>query len=299
MTAAEAAARRAAARLVGAVDGAVLLRGGPAPVLRVPGHGILRTSPAGPDGLAAAARVAAAATSLAAAGAPVVVPRSAPIAAEGLVAVLWEEVADDGPRDRLAAGLGVALGRLHLAGADLLHRGAVDLPDWDPAASLESRLAALDDGRPPPWADELRHLLAAVTPLRGTDRTVLHTDAHAGNACLSRDGDVTLIDLDGLSVGPALYDLAPFAVTERRLGARTDRFAAVRAAYDRETARRGRAPLSGTPPDRDAELEQSIAVREILAVAWVAGRGEEGRREAERRLADVRGGRPGRWRPVV
>jgi hypothetical protein len=293
----ELAARRVARGLLGADEGVTVLRGGAAPVLRLPGHGVLRAVPAGPGVEAAARRVAAAATTLAGAGAPVVAPRSEPVLAEGLVVTLWEDADDGGAPDELGAAVGEALRRLHLVGDALLRRGAVDLPAFDPAGVLERHLAAAGDALDATSADELRGRLRGLLPLPADRWTVLHTDAHAGNACLDPGGRVTFVDLDGLALGPAVYDLAALEVTERRLVGHVGRFAAAVEAYTR--AGTDGEPTDGVRGLDDDALRRCVAVRELLSIAWVAGVGRAGPAEARRRLSDIRGGRPTRWGRVL
>jgi hypothetical protein len=293
----ELAARRVARRLLGSDEGVIVLRGGAAPVLRLSGRGVLRAVPAEPGVEAAARRVATAATTLAGVGAPLVAPLSGPVVAEGLVVTLWEDADDGGAPDELGPALGQALRRLHDVGDALLRRGAVDLPEFDPADVLERHLTAAGDGLDVASAGELRARLRALLPLPAGRRTVLHTDAHAGNACLDQGGRVTFVDLDGLALGPGVYDLAALEVTERRLVGDVGRFQAAVEAYTQADADRALADV--VPGLDDAALRRCVAVRELLSIAWVAGVGQAGPAEARRRLADVRAGRPARWGRVL
>jgi Ser/Thr protein kinase RdoA (MazF antagonist) len=190
------------------------------------------------------------------------VPVARPLAAVGDVS-LWEDL-PAGPPD--FAAMGRTLRLLHERGRDV-----PALAPFDPGAWLEERVARA----PADVAAALRLRLPALPP----GETLLHTDAHAGNfRCAG--GVATLIDLEQLATGPALYDLTPVEVTERRFRGDRAAFAELCAAY-------------GADPE-DPALPLLIAIRETLAVAFVCGLGQFA--PARRRLAEL-DSPTARWQP--
>ena len=126
---------------------------------------------------------------------------------------------------------------------------------------------------------ELEARAAALAPALAGPATLLHTDAHRGNF-RAGGGRAVLVDLESLAVGPALYDLAPLEVTERRFRGDVPSWRAF-------------AVGAGADPD-DPRLGPLIALREVIAVGFVLGLGH--RDVARARLADL--DRPGaRWTP--
>ncbi len=231
--------------------------GGPLELLRAAGGTIFRHA----DGIVRVGGDPAMpgwAAALAAAGVPV----ARPLAAAGDVS-LWEDLPAGEPD---FAAMGRTLRLLHERGTPVL-----ELPPFDPPAWLEARLG----GAPADLAAALRDRL----PPMPTGVTLLHTDAHAGNfRCAG--GVATLIDLEQLATGPALYDLTPVEVTERRFRGDRAAFAELCEAY-------------GATPD-DAAFDGLIAIRETLAVGFVCGLGEFA--VARRRLAQL-ADHQARWQP--
>lgn len=215
---------------------------GPLVLLRASGGAVYRS----PAGIVRVARGGAGlvelAYDLAAAGAPIAAPVEGPVEHDGWVVSLWEEAPADGSFD--PAAMGRALAEFHRAGAAFLDRA----PAWDPLAWLESR--GIDGG-----IYQRAERLAGA--LQGPP-VLLHTDAHAGNFRVAA-GRALLVDLEQVAVGPALYDLAALEVTERRFHGDRDRFRAFATAF-------------GADPD-DPRLPSLIALREVLAVGFVAGLG--------------------------
>lgn len=83
-----------------------------------------------------------------------------------------------------------------------LHRASLpNLPAFDPFLRIRPR-AALATALP---ADDI---LSEPVP---DGHTTLHGDLHVGQFIQSRDGDVWIVDLDDLAVGPPEADLANFA----------------------------------------------------------------------------------------
>lgn len=212
----------------------VLLRASGGAVYRSPA-GIVRIERGGGD-------LVELAYDLAAAGAPIAAPVEGPIEHDGWVVSLWEEAPSDGSFD--PAAMGRALAGFHRAGAAFLDRA----PPWDPLSWLSER--GIDGGI-------YQRAERLVDALQGPP-VLLHTDAHAGNFRVAA-GRAVLVDLEQVAVGPALYDLAAFEVTERRFRGDGAGFRAFATAV-------------GADPD-DARLPRLIALREVLAVGFVAGLG--------------------------
>jgi aminoglycoside phosphotransferase (APT) family kinase protein len=248
---------------------------GPLELLRASGgavyraaEGIVRVAVGGAEQV----RVAAA---LHAAGAPVPALLAAPVAWDGKVVTLWEDVPDDAGAE--PALLGAALARFHAVGGALLAAHAISVPPWEPLGWLDRWLAraTVDAG----LRRELETRAAALAPALEGDTTLLHTDAHRGNF-RARGDRAVLVDLESLAIGPALYDLVPMEVTERRFRGAGEYWRAF-------------AIGAGADPD-DPRLAPLVALREVLAVGFVLGLGH--REVARARLADL--DRPhARWTP--
>ena len=95
-----------------------------------------------------------------------------------------------------------------------VHESAIPsgLPRLTVADRFEARLGSLPEGVPSDVKAELWRRAAEAEDLfeelREGPQVLLHGDAHEGN-CVRVGGQVRLIDLDGLSVGPREYDLLP------------------------------------------------------------------------------------------
>lgn len=162
------------------------------------------------------------------------------------------------------ADLGIAgacLASMHGAGRQLLDAGTIDLPRFDPqtiATGWLDRSFAVFTG------EQQTHLLDSIAehwPSVTGRETVIHADAHALNWAPVRPDWWMLLDSEFLSIGPAVYDLAPLEVTERRLHWTSPRFPSFLAGYEEH----------GDRIDRDA-LTAAVRVRELLAVAWLGAR---------------------------
>ena len=260
--------------------GAVVLRAADAVTVDL-GDG--RVARVVPDDAAAAARVIAVLPLL---EAHVLQPLDAPVVVDGALVVAYPRVAP-GLDDRRDLGMGGAcLAGLHRVGARLVADG-VDLPPFDPVA-IATR-----------WLDRAGHVLAAHQRAALLDvmagawpdvtgpATVLHGDAHPANWWVEADDWWVLIDPEFMAIGPAVYDLAPLEVVERRLGLGPSRFPSFLAGYESQAG----------PVDR-AALAAAIRVRELLAVAWLAARadGDSARAlQVRARLDDAVGQRGGSW----
>jgi hypothetical protein len=251
-----------------------LLRASGGAVFRAAGVGVVRVGP--PDELPALL----AARRLVALGAPLAPLLREPRLERGFAVAVLADVPDTGVRDEAAfAALGRALARLHAVAAPVV--GDLGLADFDPPAwvarwlrdaAVPADLRAAIDAR---VAD-----LAAVYAGTGR-RTVLHTDAHAGNVRIGTDGEATLVDVAALATGPGLYDLAAVEVTERRFHGDRAPFRALATAY-------------GADPD-DPRLRALCALRETLAVGFAARSDPV---VAARRLDDAIAGNDARWTAI-
>ena len=216
---------------------------GPLDLLRASDGGAVYRSPAGIVRVArSGADLVELAYDLAAAGAPIAAPVAGPVAHAGWVVSVWTDAPDDGSRDPVA--MGRALAAFQAAGAPFVTRA----PRWDPLAWLDARGVV----------GPIRERAAGLAGALDGPPVLLHTDAHAGNFRVA-DGRAVLVDLEQMAVGPALYDLAALEVTERRFRGDRDIFRAFATAF-------------GADPD-DPRLPPLIALREALAVGFVAGIG--------------------------
>lgn len=210
-----------------------------------------------------------------------------PVERDGALVVAYPRVTPglEGLAD-LAPG-GASLAAHHAQGRLLLREGALDLPAFDPLR-LAGRWLARAPGVLDP--DARSALLGAVDErwaLVAGEPTVLHADAHPANWFADEAGPWLMIDPEYLSIGPAVYDLAPLEVVERRLGAGPSRFGSFRAGYE-----------GAAGPVDDAALGAAIRVRELLSVAWLAARAADAATadHVRARLGDALAGRPGSWR---
>ncbi len=259
-----------------------LLRAAEGATFRAAGLGIVKVQLLARRPLAEARREAVAVRALAACGAPLAAPLDDPVAIEDVVVGTWRDVPDEGRADPgTAAALGDALRVLHAVGGPALATGAVAVAAWAPLGWLDGRLARVRDHVDAALAEQLRAgAEAAFAVLAAAPVAVLHTDAHRGNARITRRGGAILVDTEGLAAGPAIYDLAAPVVLERRYGGDERRVLALLAAY-------------GAAPD-DPLLAAACRLREHLAVAWLAGRAEDEPAlldEARRRADDLAAGR--------
>ena len=213
-------------------------------------------------------------------------PLAPPVRADGALLIAYPRVVPglDG-RDDLAMG-GACLAGLHRIGLRLV-ADEVDLPRFAPAALAADWLARGDGVL---LSHERDALLAGVADAWAAvvgPPTVIHGDAHPANWWVAREDWWVLIDPEFLSVAPAVYDLAPLEVVERRLGLGPSRFPSFLAGYESQAG----------PVDR-AALAAAVRVRELLAVAWLAARAggdSELAVRARRRLEDALAGRDGSW----
>lgn len=236
-----------------------------------------------PDGDAETRRVLAAIGAL---DGHVLEPLGDAVAVDGALVVPYPRITPDGERHRDLGIAGACLAGLHARGRAALEHG-IDLPDFAPRAIAERWLDRADAVF---TADERERLLSAIdaawSEVRGP-LTVIHGDAHLGNWWPARDDWWVLIDPEFLSIGPAVYDLAPLEVVERRLGTPPSRFPSFLAGYE----------SADGAIDRRA-LASAIHVRELLSVAWLASRAGDDSELAlrtRRRLVDALERREGSW----
>jgi len=210
-----------------------------------------------------------------------------PVERGGALIVAYPRVTPglDGVADLAPAGASLAAHHAH--GRTLLHRDAVDLPAFDPLRLAKRWLAQAPAVLGAEGGSDLLRAVEARWPLVTGAAAVLHADAHPANWFADDAGPWLMLDPEYLSIGPAVYDLAPLEVVERRLGAGPSRFASARGGYE---------DLEG--PVDEAALDAAIGVRELLAVAWLAARAADDAtaERARARLGDVLAGRPGSWR---
>lgn len=205
---------------------------------------------------------------------------------DGALVVAYPRITPDGDAHRDLGIAGACLAGLHARGRAALERG-LDLPAFDPQA-LAARW--LDRAAAVFTADERGRLLTAIDsawPEVAGPQTVIHGDAHLGNWWPARTDWWVLIDPEFLSMGPAVYDLAPLEVVERRLGTPPSRFPSFLAGYE----------SADGAVDRRA-LASAIHVRELLSVAWLAARSGDDSELAlrtRRRLIDALERREGSW----
>ena len=210
-----------------------------------------------------------------------------PVERDGALVVAYPRVTPGLDDIADLAPAGASLAAHHAQGRLLLREGAVDLPAFDPLRLAERWLE-----RAPGVLDAAARsaLLGAVderwAPVDG-EPAVLHADAHPANWFADEAGPWLMIDPEYLSIGPAVYDLAPLEVVERRLGSGASRFGSFRAGYEEAAG-----------PVDDPALEAAIGVRELLSVAWLAARAGDAETAARvrARLDDALAGRPGSWR---
>lgn len=210
-----------------------------------------------------------------------------PVERDGALIVAYPRVTPglDGVADLAPGGAGLAAH--HAQGRLLLDAGAVDLPAFDPVHLAERWLARAPAVLDPDQRSSLLHALDARWGAVAGEPAVLHADAHPANWFADDSGPWLMIDPEYLSIGPAVYDLAPLEVVERRLGEGPSRFGSFRAGYE-----------AAAGPLDEAALAAAIGARELLSVAWLAARAADGALVAhvQARLADALAGRDGSWR---
>lgn len=201
--------------------GAEPIRFGENALYRLPGQGIVvRITRHGPEAAATAAKEVLAATWLAEHGISTIRPIAGiaqPVEASGRVMTFWEELPPHryGTYPQIAA----ALQRLH----------ALPLPTAPPLEPLAPhlRLAERIEGARTLTADDRAWLHGRLDELENTydaglppglgDR-VVHGDASAGNIVATDDGQVVVLDLERLSVGPPEWDLTNTAIDYTTFG---------------------------------------------------------------------------------
>ena len=206
---------------------------------------------------------------------------------EGALVVPYPRITPNGAEHRDLGIAGACLAGLHARGRAALERDVIDLPAFEPRRIAErwlERAATVFTN------DERARLVDAIDtawPEVAGPPTVIHGDAHLGNWWPASADWWVLIDPEFLSVGPAVYDLAPLEVVERRLGTPPSPFPSFLAGYE----------SADGAVDRRA-LASAIHVRELLSVAWLASRSADNSEQAlraRRRLIDALERREGSW----
>ncbi|GAA1253400.1 aminoglycoside phosphotransferase family protein [Prauserella halophila] len=195
------------------------------------------------------------------------------------LATVWERIPDTGRR-ATPAELAELLRTLHSAGVPDVDGAG----EWAPLDDVRARVAAgaeeladTDRAFLLDRCDELETKAAELEfPLA---RTLIHGDAHVGNVIVGSGGPV-LCDFDSACAGPPEWDLVPVAVGRERFGDSPSRQAAVARRYGFDvTAWEGFDVLRGM---RELKLATSVLP--------TAERSPGVRREAHRRIADLRAG---------
>ncbi|GAA1213010.1 phosphotransferase [Prauserella alba] len=195
------------------------------------------------------------------------------------LATVWERVPETGRR-ATPGELADLLHALHEAGPP---DGGADV--WEPLSDVRSRvnagsaeLTATDREFLLDRCDELETKAAELEfPLA---RTLVHGDAHVGNVIVGPEGPV-LCDFDSACVGPPEWDLVPVAVGRERFGDPPSGQAALAERYGFDvTSWEGFDVLRGL---RELKLATSVLP--------TADRDAGVRREAHRRIADLKAGK--------
>jgi aminoglycoside phosphotransferase (APT) family kinase protein len=198
------------------VAGAEALRVGEDALVRLADGVLARVAPAG--GARAARHEVAVSRWLAAAGIPAVRPAAgtAAVDVEGRLVTFWAPLPAHRPAGRELVAR--ALRRLH----SLPVPAAPALPPLDPFRRIGPRLRRSALVTPTERAelldrlDRLRAAYAGLPP--GQPRCVVHGDAWAGNVVATDNGEVLLLDLVRVGVGPPEWDLVATALDRSTFG---------------------------------------------------------------------------------
>jgi aminoglycoside phosphotransferase (APT) family kinase protein len=146
-----------------------------------------------------------------------------PLKAHGCLGTVWERL-DEPDHDSLYGPLGQLLRTFHQRTTKL----RLPLEPWQPLASTDRRLAALDGhysiddiamlGR---WSRQTAVELDQLEPV--LPGGVIHGQAEIGNVLL-RAGSPVLIDFERVAIGPREWDLIDTAVTVTRFGLPEQRY---------------------------------------------------------------------------
>jgi Ser/Thr protein kinase RdoA (MazF antagonist) len=252
----------------------VLLRSGMNLVFRV-GDVVLRVAPEDVDGQAHVEL----AQRLLEAGLPVVRPLDDAVVLEGFVVTLWEHIDQPGHASLDYQQLGAAIARLHrLDPRQLPPR--LSLPwcgeaDWLQLESVYDRAAAtgvVDREELAVLARECAALADWQQQARAEPAVVCHGDVHPQNVLMRSDGEVAILDWDGLCLGPAAWDHAPLLTWEERWGGQAGTYEAFAAGYGTD--------LHGSPVARLLARVRLLAptLNKIVQGAADAERAAEARR---------------------
>jgi Ser/Thr protein kinase RdoA (MazF antagonist) len=196
--------------------GAEPLRAGEDALVRLPDGVLARVAP--PGGTDRARHEIAVSRWLAGVGVPAVRPAAGTVLVEvdGRAVTFWEAL----PPHRRARGelAARALRRLHAVPVPR----TPELPALDPFRRIEPRLRRSPLPTPSQRGellDRLDRLRAAYAELApGLPRGVVHGDAWAGNVVETEDGEVLLLDLVRVGIGPPEWDLVATALDRSTFG---------------------------------------------------------------------------------
>lgn len=146
-----------------------------------------------------------------------------PLKAHGCLGTVWERLDEPG-HDGLYGPFGLLLHTFHERTTKL----RLPLEPWQPLASSDRRLAALDGHYSPDdiamlarWSRRIAVELNQVEPV--LPRGVIHGQAEVGNVLLRAGGPV-LIDFERVAIGPREWDLIDTAVAVTRFGLAEQRY---------------------------------------------------------------------------
>lgn len=131
-----------------------------------------------------------------------------------LLTFIEGELVSDGPDDMTA--MGEKLAQLHLLRPEELRELQPAIPDgrYYPKEKLESwltNLSAVAELVPPELEHRYSSCVQAVTKVLAWPElpvAILHSDCNPQNAIKTDDGEIVLVDWDGVGFGPAVLDLA-------------------------------------------------------------------------------------------
>ena len=209
-------------------------------------------------------------------------PTEQPRVIDDVAVLVFPRLPRDGGESLDSAAAGAALATFHAEGA--LYDAAADLPLFDPVALASAWIARARNLVSDAAASRMLAGIAESWESINGPSVILHGDAHAANWRADAADRWYLVDAEYLARGPAVYDLAPLEVVERRLTGRSDSFHAFRSAYEEAAGR----------VDDDV-LAAAVKTRELLSAAWYAARDGARPELVARRVEDALTGRGSRW----
>lgn len=236
------------------IDGpVVLLRSGMNLVFRV-GDVVLRVAPDHIDGQAHVEL----AHRLLEADLPVVHPLDDAVTVEGCVVTFWEHIDQPDHVPINYQQLGAAIARLHHIDVGQLPP-RLTLPwcgeaDWLQLEAVYARAAAtgvVDSDDLGVLSRECAALADWQEQARTEPAVVCHGDVHPQNVLIRSNGEVAILDWDGLCLGPAAWDHAPLLTWEDRWGGQAGTYEEFAAGYGTDL--------------RDSSVAQLLARVRLLA----------------------------------